>query len=83
MKLHTKSCTQWQWAKLKQLFAILMFSLVTIPMYGQNRTISGTVKSEADDELLIGVSVKVKEAPGGTITDAQGRYTLQAKNGQT
>ena len=60
-----------------------MFSLVTIPMYGQNRTISGTVKSEADDELLIGVSVKVKEAPGGTITDAQGRYTLQAKTGQT
>lgn len=83
MKLHKKSCTQWQWAKLKQLFAIVMFSLVTIPMYGQNRTISGTVKSEADDELLIGVSVKVKEAPGGTITDAQGRYTLQAKTGQT
>ncbi|WP_294591234.1 TonB-dependent receptor [uncultured Bacteroides sp.] len=83
MKLHKKSCTQWQWAKLKQLFAIVMFSLVTIPMYGQNRTISGTVKSEADDELLIGVSVKVKEAPGGTITDAQGRYTLQAKSGQT
>lgn len=83
MKLHKKSCTQWQWAKLKQLFAIVMFSLVTIPMYGQNRTISGTVKSEADDELLIGVSVKVKEAPGGTITDAQGRYTLQAKIGQT
>lgn len=83
MKLHKKSCTQWQWAKLKQLFAIVMFSLVTIPMYGQNRTISGIVKSEADDELLIGVSVKVKEAPGGTITDAQGRYTLQAKTGQT
>lgn len=83
MKLHKKSCTQWQWAKLKQLFAIVMFSLVTIPMYGQNRTISGTVKSEADDESLIGVSVKVKEAPGGTITDAQGRYTLQAKSGQT
>lgn len=83
MKLHKKSCTQWQWAKLKQLFAIVMFSLVTIPMYGQNRTISGTVKSEADDELLIGVSVKVKEASGGTITDAQGRYTLQAKSGQT
>lgn len=83
MKLHKKLCTQWQWAKLKQLFAIVMFSLVTIPMYGQNRTISGTVKSEADDELLIGVSVKVKEAPGGTITDAQGRYTLQAKSGQT
>lgn len=83
MKLHKKSCTQWQWAQLKQFVAIVMFSLVTIPMYGQNRTISGTVKSEADDESLIGVSVKVKEAPGGTITDAQGRYTLQAKSGQT
>lgn len=39
-------------------------------------TLSGTIISSSDDEPLIGVSVYVPNTSYGTITDANGRYTL-------
>ncbi|CAK7075900.1 MAG: hypothetical protein BACD_03648 [Bacteroides rodentium] len=36
MKLHANVCSQWQWAKLKQLLAIVMMFWGTISMYGQS-----------------------------------------------
>ena len=50
----------------------------------QERTVTGIVTSGTDGEALIGVSVQVKERPQvGTITDFEGRYSLQARSNET
>ena len=50
----------------------------------QERTVTGVVTSGTDGEALIGVSVQVKERPqAGTITDFEGRYSLQVKSNET
>lgn len=47
----------------------------------QERTVSGVVTSAADGEPLIGVSILVKGSVIGTITDIDGRYTINATGG--
>lgn len=46
----------------------------------QRKTITGVV-SEADGETLPGVSVSIKGTTQGTITNADGEYTLSAESG--
>ncbi|WP_304236856.1 TonB-dependent receptor [Jiulongibacter sediminis] len=55
---------------------VLFFSAATFSQ------ISGTV-SDASDEPLAGVSVKVKGTSSGTITNASGGFTVNAQSGQT
>lgn len=45
-------------------------------------SVSGTVTSSVDGEPLIGVSVRIKGSPQGVATDIDGKYALQAENGQ-
>lgn len=47
----------------------------------QNKTVSGIVTSLVDGEPLIGVSVLVKGTTVGTITDFDGKYSINAGNG--
>ena len=49
----------------------------------QNINVSGTVLSSEDNEPLIGVSVLVEGTTRGTITDIDGRFTIEAEKGQT
>lgn len=60
MKLRANVRPQWQWAKLKQLLAIVLMFWGTISMYGQSKMISGIVQSESDGEPLVGATVIVK-----------------------
>ena len=41
------------------------------------KTIIGTV-TDAHGDPLIGVSIRIKNAQGGTITDIDGKFTIQA-----
>ncbi|MCM1318457.1 MAG: TonB-dependent receptor [Bacteroides sp.] len=50
--------------------------------YAQTGTVQGTV-SDPDGEPLIGVSVRIKDANAGVVTDIDGNYTIRANNGQT
>lgn len=52
-------------------------------LQAQNKTVTGVVTSGTDNEPLIGVSVQVKEAGTGSITDIDGRYSVTAQQGQT
>ena len=45
--------------------------------------ISGIVQSESDGEPLVGATVIVKETKAGGTTDLNGRYSVQAGQGQT
>lgn len=68
MKLRANVRPQWQWAKLKQLLAIVLMFWGTISMYGQSKMISGIVQSESDGEPLVGATVIVKETKAGGTT---------------
>ena len=47
------------------------------------KTISGTVVSSTDNEPLIGATVQLEGVWGGTITDFEGNFKIEANEGQT
>jgi len=48
--------------------------------YAQIKTISGTVTSAKDGSAIPGVTVLVKGTTNGTVTDVNGKYSLQVKS---
>ena len=67
---------------LQRMFVVLLL-LVAIPAVGfAQKAISGTVTDELG-EPLIGANVTVKGTGLGVITDFDGKYTIQAREGQT
>lgn len=56
---------------------LLLFVLFPTMLFAQQRNVSGKVTDE-NGEPLTGVTVKVVNAPEGTITDAGGDYSLKA-----
>jgi TonB-linked SusC/RagA family outer membrane protein len=58
-------------------------NLFVLPIYGQKVPVSGTVKSGSDGSFLVGVTVRLQGTGTGTITNADGVYSLEAGNGQT
>lgn len=67
--------------KLLQSLFILLF--VASAAMAQERTITGTVTSSDDKLPIPGVSVKVKGTQAGTITDANGKYSIKIATGTT
>jgi len=67
--------------KLLQSLFVLLF-IATVAM-AQDRTITGTVTSSDDKLPIPGVSVKVKGAQGGAITNANGKYSVNVPAGAT
>jgi TonB-linked SusC/RagA family outer membrane protein len=64
---------------MKLMLSVLAFSLFTAI---QAQTVSGTVSDE-NGKSLQGVSITVKGAAGGTTTDADGKYSVQAASTAT
>jgi TonB-linked SusC/RagA family outer membrane protein len=63
------------------LFLLLFFSFVSFS-FTQEITVNGTVRSAEDGTTLPGVTVAVKNTQQGTITDVNGKYTIDvAANG--
>ncbi|MBK9793777.1 MAG: carboxypeptidase-like regulatory domain-containing protein [Sphingobacteriales bacterium] len=61
----------------KTLLLWLFGLLLTTQVFAQNRMISGTVKDATTGEALIGVNVTGKGTTMGTVTDIDGKYTLE------
>lgn len=61
--------------KLISLYFTVLFLLLSIGVYAQQRTVTGTV-TDSKGETLIGVSIIAKGATIGTITDLDGKYTI-------
>src|SRR5688572_11216345 len=57
------------------LSAIIALMVCSVPLYAQTRTVTGVVKSD-DDAVLPGVSIIEKGTTNGTVTDAEGRFSL-------
>ena len=61
----------------KTLLLWLFGLLLTTQVFAQNRSLSGTVKDATTGEALIGVNVTGKGTTIGTVTDIDGKYTLE------
>nr|WP_295925655.1 TonB-dependent receptor [uncultured Dyadobacter sp.] len=60
----------------------LLLALLSLPALAQNRhTVSGYVKDQSNGEGLIGVSVYVREAETGVVTNPYGFYSLTLPDG--
>jgi TonB-linked SusC/RagA family outer membrane protein len=64
----------------KLLLLIMLFFSATV-VTAQAQTVTGTVTARSDKGTLPGVSVKVKEAAGGTVTDANGKFSINVPAG--
>ncbi|WAC10775.1 TonB-dependent receptor [Dyadobacter pollutisoli] len=68
--------------KLLHYCLFLVFFCAAIPAMAQNRhTVSGFVKDQSNGEGLIGVSVYVREAETGVVTNPYGFYSLTLPSG--
>lgn len=65
---------------MKQIFTLLFLCLLSMGLYAQNGTLTGTVK-DASGETLIGANILVKEISAGTVSDLDGSYTLNLPAG--
>jgi iron complex outermembrane receptor protein len=65
----------------KKLLLLLFFTLLAfLTVTAQNVTVTGKVISSDDGFGLPGVTVTVKGGSGGTVTDIDGNYTIQASS---
>ena len=63
----------------KQLLLLLLLSLLSLP--GLARVVTGVVTQSSDGEPIIGASVKVHGTTRGTATDFDGRFSIEANDG--
>ena len=60
---------------------LLFFVLLTTGSFAQTFTLKGLVTSAKDGQPLTGVTVVVKGTTRGSITDVEGKYSINIKNG--
>lgn len=63
---------------LLSLLALLFFDIA----YAQDRTISGTIRSD-DGSALPGVNIVIKGSSAGTVSDTDGKYTINVPSSAT
>ena len=62
--------------RILPLFPTIIFSLLSIVLQAQQRTVTGTVTSQEDGSPLPGVNVLLQGTSIGSITDVNGRYSI-------
>lgn len=67
----------------KGLLLVLLWCLIALPVMAQRRTVSGLVTEESSGEPLPGVSVVERGTNIGTVTNADGEFTLSVSSGAT
>ncbi|HWV28022.1 MAG TPA: TonB-dependent receptor [Dyadobacter sp.] len=66
-----------------RILKCLLLALISLPALAQNRhSVSGYVKDNSNGEGLIGVSVYVREAETGVVTNPYGFYSLTLPDGR-
>jgi TonB-linked SusC/RagA family outer membrane protein len=57
-------------------YLFILFSVLSLGVFAQQRTVSGSVTSGVDNEPLIGVSILIKGTSQGVTTDMTGNFLL-------
>lgn len=60
----------------RNVFAVLIITLISIASFAQNVTISGTVRSGSTNEVVSAVSIILKGTSLGTYTNDKGSFQL-------
>lgn len=68
---------------MRKSFLLLLAFFLCVTGYAQNLTVSGVVIDKELNEPLAGVNVLVKGTTIGTVTDLDGKYTLEADRNAT
>ena len=66
-----------------KLLLLTIFSFVTVALFAQEVTISGTVTNKENNDPLEGVSVKVKNSTAGTTTKKDGSFTIKVPSSES
>jgi len=61
---------------MKNLYLNLLFSLLSVALFAQGGSITGTVTDSSTGEELIGANVVLKGTLNGDVTDLNGKYTI-------
>ena len=69
--------------KISRFLLTGLLLLTTVLAFGQSKTITGTVTSAADGDALPGATVIKQGTTDGTVTDVNGKFSLQTQVGQT
>src|SRR2546421_4896664 len=68
--------------KLKRLLSAMATALlVSVSAFSQQVTLKGTVTSSIDNAPLPGVTITIKGSKRGTVTDADGHFSISANKG--
>ncbi|MCH3991190.1 MAG: TonB-dependent receptor [Prevotella sp.] len=68
---------------MKKYLFLITVCLCALSAKAQNMKITGKVSAASDKEPLIGVTIRVSGEPGGTVTDIDGNYTINADKDAT
>ncbi len=66
----------------QRLIIMLLVLFCALPSFGQTRQLTGTVTDSDTREAIPGVTVRVKETGQGTITGADGQFTIAFSENQ-
>ena len=67
----------------KRYILLLMFTIFVSALRAQDIPVSGKVISATDNLVIPGVTITVKGSSGGTVTDLNGNYTINAATNGT
>ncbi|PQV51426.1 TonB-linked SusC/RagA family outer membrane protein [Jejuia pallidilutea] len=68
---------------MKTRFTFLLILLLTMHVFAQEKSVSGTVTSAEDNMPIPGVNVIVQGTTRGVSTDFDGNYTINVSSGET
>ena len=68
---------------MKRYMLTLLITVVALVAHAQEITVKGTVISSADNEPMIGATVKIKGTGTGTVTDFDGNYSIKVDRNAT
>ena len=63
----------------RAIVSVILLLSVTSIAFAQVRTVKGTVTASDSRETLPGTTVRLKDSPTGTVTDIDGKYSIQVK----
>ena len=67
---------------MAKLFTLLLFSVFSLTLFAQNRTVTGTVK-DAGGTGVPGVTVQLVGTTIGTVTDVNGAFNISVNKNET
>lgn len=67
----------------RQLLVVLLSTLISVTIFAQQRTVTGTVRNAKTKQPLVLISVQLEASSRGAMTNDRGVYSIVASTGET